>query len=63
MPIKKLESDRATSETVLFRFFAMAGKAGRYISIDSGPIAVNRPMIRITVKLLFDLLLTMIQCS
>ena len=53
MPIKKLDSERVTAETELWRLLAIAGKAGRYMSIDSGPIAVSRPMMIITVVLLF----------
>jgi hypothetical protein len=34
IPIKKLERDNVTSEIVLCKSFAIAGNAGRYISID-----------------------------
>ena len=47
MPIKKLDSDRATFGTVLCNAAAIAGNAGRYISIEKGPIAESRPRMRI----------------
>jgi hypothetical protein len=31
----------------------MAGKAGRYISIENGPTAVSKPRIRIRLKYFF----------
>jgi hypothetical protein len=47
IPIKKLDNERATCGTVVFNAAAMAGKAGRYISIEKGPIAESNPNIRI----------------
>jgi hypothetical protein len=47
IPTKKEDKDNITLETEVFKFLAMLGKAGKYISIDSGPIAVNSPKIRI----------------
>ncbi len=42
MPIKKLESESDTLEIVVFRLLAIAGKPGRYISTENGPIADNK---------------------
>jgi hypothetical protein len=53
MPMKKLESESVILDTVVCKLVAMAGKAGRYISIDSGAMAVRSPIIRITLKLKF----------
>jgi len=39
-------------ETVVFRSFAIAGKPGRYISIEKGARAVSDPKIRIKRKYL-----------
>jgi len=36
-----------TDATVVFNPFAILGKAGRYMSIDNGPIADKRPRTRI----------------
>jgi hypothetical protein len=47
MPIRKLDSDSITCATVVFRPFAIFGNAGRYISMDKGPMAVSSPSIRI----------------
>ena len=52
MPIKKLESERPIFATVVCRSAAIAGKPGKYISIDNGPMADNMPNISI-VKNLF----------
>jgi hypothetical protein len=46
MPIKKLDKDNVTLATEVFRLLAISGKAGRYMSIESGPIAVRKPRIR-----------------
>jgi hypothetical protein len=46
IPIKKLDSDSVTRATVVCRFFAISGKAGKYISIEKGPMAVSIPRIR-----------------
>jgi uncharacterized protein YfiM (DUF2279 family) len=45
--MKKEDKDNITDATVVFNPFAMLGKAGRYMSIDKGPIADKRPRIRI----------------
>jgi hypothetical protein len=45
MPIKKLDSDSVTWLTVVCRFFAISGNAGKYISIEKGPMAVSKPSI------------------
>ncbi len=47
IPTKKEESDNITLETDVFKFFAMLGKAGKYISIDNGPMDVSNPKISI----------------
>jgi hypothetical protein len=46
MPMKKDDNDNITLETVVCSPLAILGKAGRYMSIDKGPIAVKRPKIR-----------------
>ena len=46
MPMKNEESDSITCATVVWRLLAISGNAGRYISIDSGPIAVSSLKIR-----------------
>ncbi len=53
MPIKKLESESDTLEIVVFRLLAIAGKPGRYISIENGPIADNKPSMSIQRNLCF----------
>jgi len=55
MPIKKEESDNITDATVVFKLLAISGKAGRYMSIDKGPIAVRKPSIRMRCNLFSDL--------
>lgn len=47
MPTKKEESDSITLETDVFKFLAMLGKAGKYISMDNGPMDVSNPKISI----------------
>jgi hypothetical protein len=47
IPIKKLDSESVTCATVVCRFFAISGNAGKYISMENGPIAVSIPSIRI----------------
>jgi hypothetical protein len=47
IPTKKDDNDNITFETVVFKFLAILGKAGRYISMDNGPIDVSNPKIRI----------------
>src|ERR1700754_3283865 len=50
MPIKKLDRESVTSATVVFRDAAMAGKPGRYMSMEKGPMAESNPRIRIMKK-------------
>ena len=45
MPIKKLDKDNATVDSVLFKSFAMSTKPGKYMSIENGPSAANEPKI------------------
>ena len=52
MPIKKLDKERDTLPTVVFRSAAIAGNPGRYISIENGPIAESIPKISIIKNLL-----------
>jgi hypothetical protein len=47
IPTKKEESESITLETDVFKFFAMLGKAGKYISMDKGPMEVRSPKISI----------------
>ena len=47
MPIKNEERDSITEDTVVLRSFAMAGNAGKYMSIERGPIELNNPKMRI----------------
>ena len=47
MPIKKDDNDSITEETDVCKPLAIAGNAGKYISIDNGPIAVSNPKISI----------------
>jgi hypothetical protein len=47
MPTKKEESESITLETDVFKFFAMLGNAGKYISMDKGPMDVSSPKISI----------------
>jgi hypothetical protein len=49
IPIKKLDKDKETCAVVVFNDFAIAGKPGKYISIEKGPSAVSEPNIN-TVK-------------
>ena len=48
-PTKKLDSDSETCAVVVWNDLAIAGKPGRYISIENGPRAVSAPNIN-TVK-------------
>ena len=45
MPMKKLESEREIPDTFVFKSFAIAGKAGKYMSMEKGPIAAKSPKI------------------
>lgn len=53
MPIKKLDKESETSAIVVFRSLAMAGKPGKYISMEKGPRAVRVPRMRIRNTYLF----------
>jgi hypothetical protein len=49
IPIKKLESESDTWPTVVCRSAAISANAGRYISMENGPMAViipNTSMVR-----------------
>jgi len=50
MPIKKLDSDKETFSVVVCNDFAIAGKPGKYISIEKGANAVKEPSISIKKK-------------
>ena len=60
MPIKKLESDKAIFATVVCRSSAIAGKPGKYISIENGPRAVNIPNINISFVFLLLFITTIV---
>src|SRR5262245_50352348 len=62
MPMKKLDNERVTSATLVCKPFAMSGNAGRYISIENGPIAVSKPSIVMSWNLLL-LRLLFISCQ
>jgi hypothetical protein len=53
IPIKKLAKEYETMSTETLRSFAIAGKPGRYISMENGPIADKRPRINIMSDLFF----------
>jgi hypothetical protein len=53
MPIKKLDKEYPTTSTVVPKSFAIAGKPGRYISMEKGPIADNNPRIKTNVNRFF----------
>jgi hypothetical protein len=57
MPMKKLDKERVTCATVECRLSAIAGNAGRYISIENGPIAESNPRISTRWNLLFAAML------
>ena len=50
--MKKLERESDTCATVVLRCAAIAGKPGKYISIEKGPMADKTPRIRISLYLL-----------
>jgi hypothetical protein len=54
MPRKKLDRDSITLATLVSRLRAMSGKAGRYMSMENGPIADNRPKMMMSRVLSFD---------
>ncbi len=47
IPIKKEDKERVTVSIDVFKPFAIVGKAGKYISMDSGPMADIKPKISI----------------
>jgi hypothetical protein len=47
IPIKKEDKDKVTLSIELFNPAAIDGKAGKYMSIDSGPMADINPNIKI----------------
>lgn len=47
MPIKKEDKESMTDATVVFNPFAILGNAGKYMSIDKGPMADKSPKIKI----------------
>ncbi len=47
MPIKKEDNESVTVATEVFNPVAIEGNAGKYISIDKGPIADINPKIKI----------------
>jgi hypothetical protein len=57
MPIKKLDSESETWATVVLRSLAIAGKPGKYISIENGPIADNIPKTSMRKNLLLPFML------
>lgn len=52
-PMKKLETESDTFEIVVARSSAMAGKPGKYMSIENGPNADKSPNVRIAKNLCF----------
>ncbi|MNS71141.1 hypothetical protein D3C86_2080720 [compost metagenome] len=46
--MKKLVSESCIVSILLLNDFANDGNAGRYISIENGPIAVNNPSVKTT---------------
>ena len=57
IPIKKLESDKEIFATVVCKSAAIAGKPGKYMSIENGPMADSRPNINISLKCLLAFML------
>ena len=50
MPTKKLESERPILATVVCRSPAIAGKPGKYMSIEKGLIVESAPRIRMMME-------------
>ena len=48
--MKKPDKERETLEAVVCKSLAIAGKPGRYMSIEKGPNAVKLPKMRIRKK-------------
>jgi len=46
MPIKQLDRESMTRAIEVLRVLAIFGKAGRYMSMEKGPMAVNMPSMR-----------------
>jgi hypothetical protein len=61
MPIKNDERDNITDAMVVFKLLAISGKAGKYMSMDNGPIAVRKPSMRMRCNLFSDLVVFIIQ--
>jgi hypothetical protein len=53
IPIKKLDKEKPTFSIVVCRSSAITLKPGRYMSMESGPIAVSMPNIKMIRPLLF----------
>ena len=47
IPMKELDSDNVTCATVVCNPWAISGNAGKYISMEKGPMDVSNPRIRI----------------
>jgi len=60
IPIKKLDRDNITFATLVCRLLAMSGKAGKYMSMEKGPMAVSKPNMRMRKNFLLGLLLSII---
>ena len=41
--MKKLEREYDTASTVVFKLSAIAGNPGKYMSMENGPMADNKP--------------------
>jgi hypothetical protein len=52
IPIKKLDNEKPTFSIVVCRSSAITLKPGRYMSMESGPIAVSIPNIKMIRPLL-----------
>jgi hypothetical protein len=59
--MKKLDSDKEICETVVEKVSAISGNPGRYISIENGPTAVNKPSVSRRINLPFRGILNKIQ--
>ena len=45
--MKKLDRDNVTCATVVCNPLAISGNAGKYMSMEKGPMEVSKPSIRI----------------
>jgi hypothetical protein len=59
MPIKNEDKDNITVDTCVFKPMAISGKAGKYMSMDKGLMAVNKPNTNKRRNLFLDLLFDM----